>query len=406
MPRPEATIHPAPASSCTPSSTFACLWIADLPTWTLERLDASLEDRAVIAVDGARVGGANTAAHWTGVRVGDTVSHARGLCPTVVVRSLEPSVQSGVWADVLEDLNRFTPWLESPRAGLVFASGLTPHDADTLARALRLRIGLSGSRDSAFLAALSARERQCRHEPHQHAFLERVPLRILRGAGIELETLQRLHLFGLETLGDLRERVSKAQLERQFPESAERLWSLAHGSDTRTVPIYTPPPSFSERFEYDTTALEPSEIIPALEDTVRTLTARLTRHLAGAFVLRLETAAGLRSSRVHLKDFTRDLKALLRAARKALLEAQGGLEVTAFTVTLTDLSKPIPVQDSLFAVLERPGVREAVQRVHRRFPDRLGRLRITNARAYLPERRFRFVPLTGEERAKPRKGKR
>jgi hypothetical protein len=408
MPRQEAPLPAPPVSSQHPSSAFACLWIADVPTWTLERLDANLEDRAVIAIDAGRVTGVNALARWTGVRIGDALERAKGLCPTAIVRALEPSVLTGLWADTLDRLNGWTPWLESPKPGVVFLSGLTPHDGEEIARVLRGRVGISGSRDAALLAALAARGGTARHEPHQDRFLNRVPLRLLRGAGIALETLERLRLFGLETLGDLLERVTEAQLERQFPEDATRLWSFMHGADRRDIAIYEPPPSFSARLEFDEAALEPSELLPALEQTVRDATAQLTRHLAGALVLRLETAAGLRSSRQHLKDFTRDGKTLGRAAKKALLEIQGGLEVTAITVVLTDLSRPMPTQDNLFAILERPGVRETVQRVHRRFPDRLGRLRITNARAYLPERRFRFQPLTGEERAKPnsRKGKR
>ena len=98
------------------------------------------------------------------------------------------------------------------------------------------------------------------------------------------------------------------------------------------------------------------------------------------------------------------MKTLLRSAKRALLEAQGGHAVTTLELVLSDLSKPIPRQDNLFAILERPGVSEAVQRVHRRFPNRLGRLKITNSRAYLPERRFRFQALTGDERSK--RGKR
>ena len=406
MPRREPTVEAHSVSSQIPSSAFACLWIADVPTWTLERLESSLEGRAVIAVEGGRVIGVNALARWTGVRVGDALERARGLCPTAVIRPLEPSLPAGVWADTLERLNGWTPWLESPKPGVAFLSGLTPHDGEEIARALRVRTGISGSRDAAQLAALAARDGCSRHEPLQDRFLARVPLRLLRGAGVGRETLERLRLFGLDTLGDLLERVTRAQLERQFPEDAARLWSLVHGADRREVPIWDPPPSFSARLEFDDDALEPGELLPALEQTVQEATAQLARHLAGALVLRLETAAGWRSSRQHLKEYTRDAKTLLRAARKALIEAQHGLEVTAITVVLTDLSKPVPTQDSLFAILERPGVREAVQRVHRRFPDRLGRLRITNARAYLPERRFRFQPLTGEERATPRKGRR
>ena len=341
-PTKTATVEATTGLEPRPSSAFACLWIADVPTWILERLDVSLEGRAVIAANVGRVIGANALARRSGVRVGDPVERARGLCPDGVFRGLEVSIMKGTLEDALEGLNAFTPWLEAGRSGAIYTAGLTPEDAVGVARAFKLRVGLSGSRDAALLAALCARADHARLEPHQERFLELVPLHVLRGAGIGTETLERLALFGLRTLGALRERVSKDQLERQFPADAARLSSLMHGSDARPVALYEAPPSFTARLELEEGCLEPMELYPVLERLVSEAGAQLTRHLAGALVLTLHTSQGPRSSRIHLKDFTRDPKTLLRAARKALLEAQGGLEVGALSLRLTDLSKPRP----------------------------------------------------------------
>ncbi len=359
----------------------------------------------MIAVDGARVVGANTAARRFGVRLSESVTRARGLCPDGAFANLEPGVLEGTLALAVTRLNTFASHLERVDTGTVYAADLRATDAATLALELGVRVGISGSRGSALLAALAARENAVRLEPAENAFLHALPLRFVRGAGVGADTVERLATFGIATLGDLRDRTTRAQLERQFPRDHARLWSLANGDDGRAVPVYVPPAGVSARLELEMGALEPGELHPALDGLVATAISRLGAHLAGALALEVDTAAGQRSSRVHLKNYTRDTKTLERAARRALERAQGGLEVTALTLTLTDFSRPVPTQDSLFAVLERPGVRETVQRVHRRFPERLGRLRITNPRAYLPERRFRFVPLTGDERGSKR-GKR
>ena len=388
----------------TPPAVFACLWIADVPTWALERLEPDLRGQAVIATDAGRVCGANTVARRSGVRIGDSLGRARGLCETAVVRPLEPGALEGVLDDALAHLNSFTPWLERVGSNTIYATGPSLEDAARVAAELGVRVGISASRGAALLAALAARENAVRLEADQSVFLDIVPLRLLRGAGISVDTLERLALFGIGTLGELRVRVSKAQLERQFPTDHARLWSLAHGDDLQPVAVYTPPKCVTARLELESAALEPSELHPALEQLVGDAISKLGRHLVGALTLRLETEAERRSSRVHLRDFTCDTKTLLRSAKRALLEAQGGHAVTTLELVLSDLSKPIPRQDNLFAILERPGVREAVQRVHRRFPARLGRLKITNSRAYLPERRFRFQALTGDERSK--RGKR
>jgi hypothetical protein len=80
-----------------------------------------------------------------------------------------------------------------------------------------------------------------------------------------------------------------------------------------------------------------------------------------------------------------------------------GLEVTRLEVLLSDLVRPVPVQDHLFGQLERPDVRQGIQVVHQHFPEKIGRLEVHRPKAVLPEDRFRFEPLTGE-RVK-RKGK-
>ncbi len=401
QPRAVSRVAPAPLETPAPlPPVFACLWIADAPSWALERLEPDLRGRAVIAVDAGRVRGANTLARRAGVRIGDALSRARGLCEAGVCRTLEPGALEGASDEALRQLNALTPWLERTASNTIYASGLSLEDAARVATDLGVRVGISTSRGAALLAALAAREDSVRFEPDQGVFLDTVPLRVLRGAGISPDTLERLGLFGIATLGELRVRITRAQLERQFTVDSARLWSLAHGDDLHPVPVYTPPKCVTARLELESSALEPSELHPALEQLVGEAIVNLGRHLAGALTLQLETEGGRRSSRVHLRDFTCDAKTLLRSAKRALLEAQGGHGVLTLEIVLGDLSKPVPRQDSLFAILERPGVREAVQRVHRRFPARLGRLRITNPRAYLPERRFRFQALTGDERSK------
>jgi nucleotidyltransferase/DNA polymerase involved in DNA repair len=398
-------VAPAPVhASRAPSGAFACVWIADPPSWALERTDSSLEGHAVIAVDGALVVGSNALARRAGVRPGEAVGRARGLCPDGMFGSLEPGMLEGAYGALLERLNTVCAQLERDGIATIYGGDLRAEDAARVALELGVRVGISASRGSALLAALAAREGTVRLESNEDAFLEMLPLRFLRGAGVSPDALERLALFGIASLGDLRDRITKTQLERQFPKDHARLLSLATGGDVRAVPVYVPPAGVTVRLELDDPALEPGELHPALVQLVADGISRLGRQLAGALSLEVDTPQGKRSSRIHLKDFTRDPQTLERAVYRALVNAQDGLEVTALVLTLTDLTRPMPVQESLFAMLERPGVREAVQRVHRRFPERLGRLRITNPRAYLPERRFRFVPLTGEERAK--RGKR
>jgi hypothetical protein len=129
-----------------------------------------------------------------------------------------------------------------------------------------------------------------------------------------------------------------------------------------------------------------SEVAGALGDRVaRTVT------------MTVRTSLGESTARRVLKDPVREARALLTPARLALGAAiTPGLEVEVLRVTLGGVFRPPPTQASLFEVLDRPGVRAAIERVEARYPGVIGRMRVVDADAYLPEHRFRFVPASDD----------
>ena len=402
-PMPILALQPKPPARARAGSSFAALWVADVPSWAAQRLDPALEGRAVIVADGRRVLGANALARAARVRVGDALDRARGLCPDGVLVPYETAMIEAAWESALSRAYHFTPYLEPLRAGLAYLGGLSPLEAEALAQELGVRVGLAPSRGTALLAALCARERQARTARDEATFLEAVPVYVLRGAGIEADVIERLKLFGFRTLGNLRARVQAAQFAAYFGPRAAQLWSLAHGLETSPVSVFEPPIEISASFEFELPAAEPCEWAPALERCASLAVNRLGERLAGSVTVTLRSQLGLSSARRVLKDFTRDVRSVRLAAHQALEAALPGLELLALTVTLGSLHHLMPYQDSLFEVLERPHVREAIRAVHRRFPEGIGRFEPARAQAYLPEHRFRFVPLSGEVVAPPKK---
>ncbi len=309
------------------------------------------------------------------------------------------------WESAVSGMDRVTPYLDPVRPGLAFLGGITGLEAEALSSELNARVGLARSRGTARLAALAALEGQARIVRNDARFLEQVPVVYLRGAGVPAWVVERLALFGLKTLGDLTSRVTLKQLAAQFGAFAASLWALSTGADDDSVPVYAPPPEVCASFEFEVPALEPGEWTPAFERVVHQATRQLGERLAGNVTVTTRTSLGVSTSRRVFKDFTREARSIHLVAAQALHGAlQPGLELLSLGVTLGGLHHLIPYQDSLFGTLERPPVREAIKGVHRRYPERLGCFAITNPSAYLPERRFQFVPLTGEEssaRAKP-----
>jgi hypothetical protein len=404
MPTPIAQIKhrlkPSPALATR--SSVAVLWIADVPSWAAERLDPKLEGLPVVVIDARQVVGANTLARAFGLRVGEAIDRARGLIPNVVFVPFDASNVQAAWDVTITGACSITPWLEPVKPGLAILGGLSAIEAEALALECHARVGLSSSRGTALLAALAARENSARIEHDQNRFLEGVPVYLLRGAGIPDWLVGRLTLLGLHTLGQIKARVTPKQLAAQFPEFASRLWSLANGLENSPVAVFKAPVEISSSYEFELPALEPHEWMPVLEHLLERAIAQLGERLAGNITVTVRTVFGSGRSRRILKDFSRDYKSIRPVAAQALHGAlQPDLEVMAIEVSLGDLLPLRPFQESLFAVLERAPVRAAVRKVHARFPDGIGRFVIHRPKAYLPERRFGFVPLSGEEPSKP-----
>jgi hypothetical protein len=386
------------------SRSIAALWLADPPSWAMQRLDPKLMGRPVIVVEGPRVIGANTLARRAGVRLLEPIGKARGLCPEAAFVPFEPALVKAAWDMAISSAYQLTPYLEPIRQGLLLLGGITPLEAEALGAEQHARVGLARSRGTAILAALATGDGHARAVGDQVGFLEQVPVYLLRGMGIPPEVIGRLELFGLKTLGEIKARVTLKQLAAQFGEVAAKLWSLATGLDTRPIAVYAPAAELTAQFEFEVPALEPHEWMPGFElavhQAVTQLGSGLNLHdrLAGTVTVSVNTVLGSSSAQRILKDYTRDEKTIRTTAYQALqIALQPELEVLTVRVALGDLLRPKPTQDSLFAILERADVRQAVRSVHNRFPDQIGRLELHRPHAPLPEQRFRFSPMTGEE---------
>jgi DNA polymerase IV len=316
-----------------------------------------------------------------------------------VVVPFEPADSSSAWTAALATMQDYSPWLESPHTGLAYLAQLDAQQAESLALELQARLGLAASRGTALIAATAAKANTVNVVTNEAAFLEAAPSYLLRVAGLRVATLEKLRLFGLDTLGKIA-RLSLRQLEAQFGPEASRLVALCSGADVRPVPVFQSPPQVTARLGLDSGLLEPGELEPVMAEVLERVWHRLEGRHCSSLKLELETVLGASRYSVMLKVPSQDPKVLWRAAQTALRHCLSGLEVTALSITLEGLHKPTPVQDSLFGILERPLVREAIRTVHGKFPNRIGRLVISRPKAHLSDRRFQFTPLTGEETPK------
>lgn len=181
----------------------------------------------VIAVD-ERAGNA-------GARVGQTVTQAVAAARARVA-VYDAAYGRAVWEEVLDALDAVSPLLDDVRPGLAFLdmrgiAGIPP-DWITQTRAalkpfeLPLRLGIAANKIVARAAANKADGNVC-SPGRERALLAPLPLSLL---DLDPNVAQRLHLLGIDKLGDLA-RLPHGPFVRRFGPQAARWHALSRGVD-------------------------------------------------------------------------------------------------------------------------------------------------------------------------------
>ena len=221
-----------------PRTPVTCLRIADLPTWAVRQLEATVTAEPLVVTDGAVVAGVDAAAHRAGVRVGERTGRVAALCASARIVERDLTLESVAWEGALERVFDSTPFLESPRPGLVFLRDASPDEVAALAWELGAHSATATSQGTAALAALTAKAGQVVTVTSVNQFLANAPIGYTKHLGVESWVLERLTLLGVQHLGEL-QRFNLRQLSAQFGAvQGQLLHALATDGDVRTVPTY------------------------------------------------------------------------------------------------------------------------------------------------------------------------
>jgi protein ImuB len=363
---------------------IAALWGPDWPLQALVRAEPDLAARAV-AVDGSRseVGGVLVAvtrkASEVGVAPGMRASQARALCPELLVRRRDPTLELSA-TEALRDLAlAFSPRLEldAARAGWAYVdvSGLerlvgpTTAVARGLARAgeklgLELRVGVARTKTLARLVTRALLLPEAFHgalstdaegwavlpadERRERAFLARLPIAVLEP---DRDVAVSLGRFGVKTVAELWE-MPRQRLAARLGPGAVRLYreSLGEEQDGGLAP--TPRPTeLVERTLLDWAIAELEPLSFVLRGLVDRLVGRLTLLGLAAGDLRLsfgyESHGGCERV-VKVGTATRDVRALLELCRVHLAEHPPEAAVSSVAVSAAPESLR-PRQLSFFA---------------------------------------------------------
>jgi protein ImuB len=277
---------------------------------------------------------------------------------------------------------------------LVLAQGISERFYRELGRSPA--IGLGSSKFSAAAIARRARPGQPRAIPPggEAAFLAGQPVTLLP---LDAETLRRLHLLGLHTLGQLAA-LPPGALAAQFGQTGRQMAQLAQGHDDRPVAAIQTQAEESITLELHGAVEDGQALATILHTLAADLAARLEKRNYTA--RRLEVSfhlddGGQKTTRTTLRQPTHDPARLSREFVRLLNRPDLPCGVVAVTVTARDLHTVEWRQLNLFGTqLDADDrLRQLVAALTPRFGgDPLYRVRAGQREHRLVEGRYRFDP--------------
>ena len=183
-------------------------------------------------------------------RVWPSTPHCRG-CPIWRWRSTPLPVLSAAWDALIESLFAYSPQIEPVSMGRVYLT-LREEGARELAGLMGAQVGLAESRETALLAALSARSGEARvvSEAAVSSFLQPLPLSVLFGTGLSEKNLERLRILGVRTVGELLS-WSKGQQSAFLGKDAISLRPYLYGPRSAKITSYRPTPQIEAGFDFE-----------------------------------------------------------------------------------------------------------------------------------------------------------
>jgi DNA polymerase-4/protein ImuB len=323
---------------------------------------------------------------------------ALALCPKAVFLDPDPARYQDAFEAVLRALEGISPLVEAAELGRAYVGvdGLDGLHRDEMAlgdalvqaclpdrQAVRLAhgqgrpagsllpsVGLGEGKFVAWAAAVTSAPGEACVVPagRETAFLSPLDVSLLPCSP---DTLRRLELLGLRTIGDLAA-LPLGAVQAQFGPEGRRLWELAHGLDREPLRPRRHEESASERLTFP----EPTVSTGALLTAGRQLLSRLFRRpaLRGRAVRQMRLRAALSDGRswertVTFREATADRDQMLYVLRCTLEAALPSRPVEEVELTLSGLTGETGKQEGLFAEKGRrlAQLEEALRQLKARF---------------------------------------
>ncbi|MGD0794107.1 MAG: hypothetical protein ABR958_00735 [Dehalococcoidales bacterium] len=312
-----------------------------------------------------------------------------------------------VWNGILDALELKSPLVEGAAPGCAYIGldGLQliyPEDGavitavrEAIPETFAVQIGIAGNKFLAYLAAL--------HSPaggqkiltgNAAAFLEDLPADVLP---ISMESRDKLHAFGMRTLGQIAA-LPPGPLQAQFGPEGKRLWELARGHDD--TPLY--PRMMEENIEESTLLTSATVSLDAIAVTAETLLARVfTRTAPKGLGIRSLTfwtrswSAGQWERSLRFKEPAMEIKSVITRVRRTLEDYPQPGPVEQVGLRITGLGRQSRRQKSLFAdIRAQEHLMDDIKQMELRLGgNQVFKVKEVEPWSRIPERRYTLTPL-------------
>ncbi|MGD0765881.1 MAG: DNA polymerase Y family protein [Dehalococcoidia bacterium] len=342
-----------------------------------------------------------------GVRAGMPLRQALALCRDAVFLPPHPSLYRDVFESVLAGLETFSPEVEEDTLGRVYlnADGLALHYkgeldmGERIIRSLRdatglvASVGIAEGKLVAWAAAVTSEPGQVCTVPagKEGEFLQPLDVSLLPCSP---DTLRRLELYGLRTMGNLAA-LPIGPLQAQFGAEGKRLWELAQGIDKEPLRPRRREEAIVEGLRFPAAAVS----VEALVVACRRLLVRLHWRLRGRAARRMRLRAALWGGRSWEKAITFheaavDWERMLFIAKSVLANATLPAPVEELAIELSGITEERGRQATLF--VEKAGLRRQLGETVRQLRTRWGQplvSRVVEVEPWsrLPERRHALI---------------
>lgn len=344
------------------------------------------------------------------ISAGMTLEAARSLVKDAHLVEYDQSFYRAEFEGVLDALSQASPDVEDGGLGLAYIGldgleRLYGGDAQTALAVQRAvppkwmaQVGIGPGKFPAYLAALQSKQgRPVMLEAHSIGLISKASVDHLP---VPYKTRERLHKFGLNTLGDV-SALSLSQLQAQFGKEGRLIWRLSHGEDPRPLIPRQTQDEVAESLPFP----DPVSVLSTILIGLEVLVGRAIRSpILKQRMARLVTVTGEASGAVPLlrrlsfKEPTLDRHRILARIKDDLERVELVRPIERITLTLSELTGETGRQESIFSeVRARQNLSEAIKQLSVSLgkPAPIFQVREVEPWSRIPERRHalvQFVP--------------